>query len=171
DRINLLAEVATAQFDGGLRPDAMETMKQAMAVAEEIAGKESRAVHYHGIVVAQLGMGDFDGAFRIVESLDPEQSPFHDMYLQATAKDCDRAGRAEARKILARALELSKAMSSARPRAGAQRAIAEAMARNGDIPGALATARATAQPSPAKPVSIFNKIFKAREMRLREMEE
>ena len=161
DRMSLLGNVAIAQNEGGLRADALETLKRATADAEKIVSETSKGDVYFNIVFAQCQIGDFDGVLRIVESLQGKLANDRQTYLQYLARDCDKAGPAEARKILAKAMELSKAIPYVSPRGGTQKMIAQAMARNGDIPGALAASELIGQldeaPAPNGIFSIFNR--------------
>jgi RNA polymerase sigma factor (sigma-70 family) len=152
DRMSLLGAVAMEQNESGLRADAHETLKKAIDDADKIVAENSKGDIYFNIVFAQCQIGDFDGVLRIVESLQGKLANDRQTYLQYLARDCDKAGAAEARKILAKALELSKAIPYVYPRGGTQKLIAQALARNGDIPGALAASKMIGQleEAPAK---------------------
>ncbi len=176
DRMSLIGGVAMAQDEGGLRADALETLKRATEDAKQIVAKTSKADIYFNIVFAQCQIGDFDGVLGIVESLQGDLANDRQTYLQYLARDCDKAGPAEARKILAKALELSKAIPYVYPRGGTQKMIAQAMARNGDIPGALAASKLIGQleeaPAERGIFSFFNRRQQAeRELRRRADEE
>jgi len=69
DRMSLIGQVAIDQDEGGLRADALETLKRATEEAKQIVAKTSKADIYFNIVFAQCQIGDFDGVLRIVESL------------------------------------------------------------------------------------------------------
>ena len=145
DRMSLLGEIAMAQDQGGLHADAIETLNKAIADADEVVARTQKGDIYFNIVFAQCQIGDFDGALRIAEGLKGDQVRYRQTYLQYIARDCDKAGPAEARRILTKALELSKGIKNVYPRGLTQKAIAQAMARNGDIPGALATSKLIGQ--------------------------
>jgi hypothetical protein len=140
-RVELLASIAEAQARGGLRADANETLKKALASVPEIEPENLRNHGLFQIFLAELWSGDFEGALKLAERFEGKESMYRADFLQYIARDCDKAGPAQARRILARALELSKSVVFIYPRALAQQAIAQAQARNGDIPGAQQSAR------------------------------
>ena len=137
DRMSLLGNIAIAQDAGGLRADAVETLNRVVAAAREVADKTSNGDIYFHIVFAQCQLSDFDGALRIAESLQGDQTRYRQTYLHYIARDCRKAGPARARTILAKSLELSKGIKDIYPRGLSQKMIAQAMAQNGDISGAL----------------------------------
>ena len=145
DRMSLLGQIAVAQDQGGLHADALETLNKAIADADAIEARTPNGDIYYNIVWAQCQIGDFDGTLRIAEGLKGDQVRYRQTYLEYLARDCDKAGPAEARRILTKARELSKGIKNVYPRALAQKAIAQAMARNGDISGALATSKLIGQ--------------------------
>ena len=172
DRMSQMGSVAMEQHEGGLRGDALETLKKATEDARGVVASTSRGDIYYNIVFAQCQIGDFEGVLRIVEGLQGKLANDRQTFLQYLARDCDKAGPAEARKILTRALELSKAIPYVYPRGGTQKMIAQAMARNGDIPGALAASKLIGQldePSAENGLlSLFNRRRQAeRELRRR----
>ena len=176
DRMSQMGSVAMEQHEGGLREDALETLKKATEDARGVVASSSRGDIYYNIVFAQCQIGDFEGVLRIVESLQGKLANDRQTFLQYLARDCDKAGPAEARKILTRALELSKAIPYVYPRGGTQKQIAQAMARNGDIPGALAASKLIGQgdeaPAENGLLSLFNRRRQAeRELRRRMDEE
>ena len=124
---------------------ALETLKRATEDGKKVVAETSKGDIYFNIVFAQCQIGDFDGVLRIVESLQGKLANDRQTYLQYLARDCDKAGPVEARRILAKALELSKAIPDVYPRGLTQKMIAQAMARNGDIPGALAASKLIGQ--------------------------
>jgi tetratricopeptide (TPR) repeat protein len=163
DRMSLLGSIAVAQNEGGLREDALQTLNRAIDDARKIVAETSKGDIYFNLVFAQCQIGDFDGVLRIVESLQGKLANDRQTYLQYLARDCDKAGPAEARRILAKALELSKAIPYVYPRGLTQKMIAQAMARNGDIPGALAASKLVGQIDDAPaPKGIFS-IFESRQ--------
>ncbi len=135
DRMSLLGQIAIAQDGGGLQADAIQTLNKAIEDAKAIVAKTPTGGIYYNIVFAQCQIGDFDGALRIVESIQGDETRYRQTYLHFIARGCDKAGPAEARRILAKALELSKGIKYISPRGLSQKQIAQAMARNGDIPG------------------------------------
>ncbi len=145
DRMSLLGHIAMEQNEGGLRADALETLKRATEDGKKVVAETSKGDIYFNIVFAQCQIGEFDGVLRIVESLQGKLANDRQTFLQYLARDCDKAGPVEARRILAKALELSKAIPYVSPRGLTQKMIAQAMARNGDIPGALAASELIGQ--------------------------
>ncbi len=151
--------------------DALETLKRATDEAKEIVAKTAKGDIYYRIVFAECQIGEFDGVLRIVESLQGKLANDRQRYLQYLARDCDKSGPAEARRILATALELSKAIPHVYPRGLTQKMIAQAMARNGDVPGALAASKLIGQIDEApEPKGIFS-IFESRQARANRMGE
>ncbi len=98
DRISLLGQIAMAQEEGGLHADALKTMKRAAEVADAIYSETRNGDIYFNVVFAQCQVGDFDGALRIAESIQGPKDMYSDVYLQYLARDCDKAGPAEARR-------------------------------------------------------------------------
>ncbi len=157
DRMSLLGSIAVAQSEGGLRADALQTLNRAIEDARKVVAETSKGDIYFNLVFAQCQIGDFEGVLRIVEGLQGKLANDRQTYLQYLARDCDKAGPAEARRILAKALELSKAIPYVYPRGLTQKMIAQAMARNGDIPGALAASKLIGQIDDARaPKGIFS---------------
>jgi tetratricopeptide (TPR) repeat protein len=163
DRMSLLGSIAVAQNEGGLRADALQTLNRAIEDARKIVAETSKGDIYFNLVFAQCQIGDFEGVLRIVESLQGKLANSRQTYLQYLARDCDKAGPAEARRILAKALTLSTAIPYVYPRGLTQKMIGQAMARNGDIPGALAASKLIGQIDEAlAPKGIFS-IFESRQ--------
>jgi RNA polymerase sigma factor (sigma-70 family) len=162
-RVELLSYIAQAQAQAGLRGDAMATIKKASSAVPLIEGESLRNHGLFQVLHAQMLAGDFDGALASAESLKDKQSPHRASFLEYIAGNCDSAGRDRAKTILTRALSLSKGVIYPYPRAMAQSSIAKALARNGDITAALATARAIGQPEPEEDnPGPFGNLFGAR---------
>jgi RNA polymerase sigma factor (sigma-70 family) len=170
-RVELLSDVAKAQAQAGLGTEALATIKKALDLVPAIEQENLRNHGLFQVLQAQMLAGDFDAALKNAESLKDKQSPHRASFLQYIAGNCDSAGREQAKTILSRALELARGVVYPYPRAMAQAAIAQALARNGDIAAALKTARSIGEPtSDDSNPGLFASLFGARDRARRRAE-
>jgi RNA polymerase sigma factor (sigma-70 family) len=142
-RERLLVVVAVNQDLAGFQVEARESVKAARAALDQAPASPDRDVALYSLAALQARWGDFDGALAAAEILRDRKSPYLAYCLQSIAGYCEGADRATARRVAARVLGLSGACEY--QRSGVHQQVAAAMARAGDIPGALATARAIDQ--------------------------
>jgi tetratricopeptide (TPR) repeat protein len=147
ERVKALTDIAVFQSRGELRPAALETLKTAHSVAEE-AARDERSNHPYQLLMAHLELRDYPGAIAIAEESTGSQGHVQANFLRDIAGWTQDTDRATAQRTLMRLLEVSRSVSQEYPRAYAQAAIAEALARAGDVALAQQVARAIGEGDP-----------------------
>ncbi|MFI5459123.1 MAG: RNA polymerase sigma factor, partial [Isosphaerales bacterium] len=142
-RYNLMSMVIDFQFDAGFKSEARANLKAELAIVEAIADDRVKDGGIYRLLHNQIKLGDYDGALRQAEHYRHERSNFRASLLEDIVRYRSSPGDPPAaRMVVERALDLSREVTYPYPRARAQSEIAAALARAGDIGGALTLARA-----------------------------
>lgn len=141
-RYSLMSMVIDFLFQAGFQAEARETLKTELAAVEALGDERLRDGGIHRLFYSRLTLNDYEGALREAERYTGDKSNTRAALLQ-TILTFKRAGDDRAPlPIVKRARELAAEVTYAYPRAMAEGEIAAALARVGDIDGALTLARA-----------------------------
>ena len=140
-RVRALSAIAEAQASAGDTRGAQRTISEALPIARSL-GSADRSVLLSDIAEAQASAGDIQSALAIARSLESasSRSGLLGIIAKAQASAGDTRG---AQRTIFEALPIARSLDIDNEyfRAEALTPIAEAQARTGDIPGALAIAR------------------------------
>jgi RNA polymerase sigma factor (sigma-70 family) len=141
-RYNLMSMVIDFLYQAGFKAEAAASLKAELAVVDAIADERLRDGGIHRFLYSQITMGDYDGPLRQAERYTGQRSNYRASLIGITMRYRSLAtDPPPPRKAVERALELSREVTYPYPRAMAEAQIAPALARSGDIEGALRLAR------------------------------
>jgi RNA polymerase sigma factor (sigma-70 family) len=142
ERYNLMSMVIDFLFDAGFKAESKARLDAELAAVDRIADERIRDGGIHRLIYNQIHMEDYDGALRQAERYTDSKSNTRASLLGIIMTYARSKG--PPRAVVERALELSREVTYPYPRALAQVHIAAALARAGDIEGALVLARGLA---------------------------
>jgi RNA polymerase sigma factor (sigma-70 family) len=136
EQVNAMASVALVQLEAGDKPAVPETFRQAERAAAAIADEHEKGNALVFLCRAQAQAGDCDGALRTAAA----SGAFQTSALTQFAQSLRTTDRPAALKAVRQASERAGAAESRPDRMQALVAIAGALARFGDVDGAIRTA-------------------------------
>jgi RNA polymerase sigma factor (sigma-70 family) len=139
-RIDLMSTVIDSLDEAGFTDEAKARLKAELAIVEAIGDERFKEGGVYRLLFNQINLGDFEGALRAAEQYTDKKSNYRASLLGDVVRYRGARGAAP-RKIVERARELAQEVTYPYPRAMAECEIAAALAREGDIAGALALAR------------------------------
>jgi hypothetical protein len=139
-RTDLMSMVIDFLDQAGFTDEAKARLKAELAIVEARDDEQFKEGGVYRLLHNQINLGDFEGAIRAAEQYTDKRSNYRASLLGDVVRYRGARGAAP-RKIVERARELVQEVTYPYPRAMAECEIAAALAREGDIAGALALAR------------------------------
>ena len=139
-RTDLMSMVIDFLDQAGFTDEAKARLKAELAIVEATDDERFKEGGVYRLLHNQINLGDFEGAIRAAEQYTDKRSNYRASLLGDVVRYRGARGAAP-RKIVERARELAQEITYPYPRAMAECEIAAALAREGDIAGALALAR------------------------------
>jgi RNA polymerase sigma factor (sigma-70 family) len=149
-RSNLMSMVIDFYDQAGFKAQARSSLEAELARVEAIADERIRDAGIHRFLYSQIAMGDYDRALGQAERYQGKRSNYRAslvgiiLHYRSLGSDPPVP-----RKVVDRAIELVGEVTYPYPRALALAEIAPALARSGDIDGALALARDIGKDAPS----------------------
>jgi len=137
-RYNMMSMVIDFLFQAGFKDEARATLANELAAVEAIKDERLKEGGIYRLLYSQVTLLDYDGALRQAERYTGDKSNTRASLLQVIMTFQRENDARPSKDVALRALELSREITAPYPRALAQRDIAAALARVGDLVGALA---------------------------------
>ncbi len=129
-------------YDAGFDDEAKARLTDELARVEAIPDRQTKDGGIYRLIHNQVAMGDYEGAFRQVESYTGARSNWRQPLIDIIVRWRATAARHPApREVVDRALRLTREMADPYPRARSLAEVAPALARAGDVEGGLRLAR------------------------------
>ena len=141
-RVRRWGEIAVAQVRLGDRDSALATLKRAREAIEGLDDRDEGLNAMIHLVKSLSTIGEYDAALDLIAAIPDPQSNLKDPLLREVAKVADLADRPTALRVLRRTAEIAATITYEVPKATTQMSLAPALARAGDVAGALRMARA-----------------------------
>jgi RNA polymerase sigma factor (sigma-70 family) len=140
-RYNLMSMVIGFLYQAGFKDDARKALDKELAAVDAIEDEPKRDGGIYRLLSTQLEVDDYDGALLQAARYNGMRSNYCASLLQTTMNFMKATDARPSKEVARRALELSREITYPYPRAMAQADIAAALARVGDIAGALEVVR------------------------------